>query len=167
MTFKTLRAAAAACALALAVQPAAPRAAEPVTPETLMIYAAFAKLEANIQETSLLVALSAVLSDDQAEERARLAREYESDVEKVARYVAVLRGAGITEAQRAVLDEFEAKWEPITVKGRSLLVEQANTDEYRRKTYNYWLMIDAVDDLIDDKLEEMRERHGADWPSSS
>ncbi|MFN3613843.1 MAG: hypothetical protein ACK4WC_04710 [Rubrimonas sp.] len=160
-----IRMAAAAAVVGLGMTAAQPaQSQEPVTSETLMIYAAFAKLEANIQETALVIGLTGLLTDDMAAEREEMALEFENDLAQVERYLDILRGADISDDQRAVLARFEEKWGPIAAKGRELLQEQADTPEYRQRALNFWRMIDAVDDLIDDKLEDMRARYGADWP---
>jgi hypothetical protein len=160
-----IRMAAAAAVVSLGMTAAQPaQSQEPVTSEVLMIYAAFAKLEANIQESALVIELSAVLSDDMTDERAQMVEEYENDLAQIDRYLDILKNADITDSQRDVIARFEEKWAPIAAKGRELLQVQADTPEYRQRAFNYWQMIDAVDDLIDDKLEEMRERHGASWP---
>lgn len=162
---RIIKATAAAAVLSLGMTAAQPaQSQEPVTSEVLMIYAAFAKLEANIQESALVIELSAVLSDDMTAEREQMVNEYERDLAQIDRYLDILKNANISDDQRAVIARFEEKWAPISTEGRELLQVQADTPEYRRRAFEYWQKIDAVDDLIDDKLEDMRARYGASWP---
>lgn len=162
MVIKPLRALALAASAAVALSAAAPAAAqEPITPDILKMYAAFAKFESNISEVAALAKLRLAVETD--EEMADLEAEFENDLRQVARYVGILRGMDLSAAQTAVLDEFEGKWDALVADGRAIVTAETVDDDLREKVRQFWDDLDEIDDLIDDKLEEIRERHGADW----
>lgn len=151
-----------ALATSLALAGGAPALAqEPVTAQVLKVYAAFAKFESNISEVAALAKLRLAVESD--EEQAELIEEFENDLRQVARYIGILRGMELLPTQTAVLDEFEVKWDALVADGRAIVTAETVDDDLRAKVRQFWEDLDEIDDLIDDKLEEMRERHGADW----
>ncbi|TVQ58133.1 MAG: hypothetical protein EA355_02670 [Rhodobacteraceae bacterium] len=151
-----------ALATSLALAGGAPALAqEPVTAQVLKVYAAFAKFESNISEVAALAKLRLAVESD--EEQAELIEEFENDLRQVARYIGILRGMELLPTQTAVLDEFEVKWDALVADGRAIVTAETVDDDLRARVRQFWEDLDEIDDLIDDKLEEMRERHGADW----
>jgi hypothetical protein len=154
----------ASAALAAALASASPLAAEEApTLADLEIYAAFAKLESNISETTLLVALAALLDEEEAGERAELAESFEEDAAQVSGYLDFLRGASLTDEQREVVAAFDGMWAAHVEKGEALIGEPGTTPGHAERLLAFWEELDEIDELVDDKLEAMRERFGASW----
>jgi hypothetical protein len=160
MKTRLIRAAGLAAALAFATPLAAQDAP---TLADFEIYAAFAKLESNISETTLLVALAALLDEEDADQRAELAEEFEEDAGQVAEYLDFLRAAELTDDQRAVVTAFDGMWAAHVEKGEALIAEPGTAPGHADRLLAFWDELDEIDELVDDKLEKLRERLGASW----
>jgi hypothetical protein len=160
MTMRLICAAGLAAALGLA----GPLAAQDgPTLADFEIYAAFAKLESNISETTLLVALAALLDEEETGERAELAEAFEEDAAQVAGYLDFLRAADLTDDQRAVVTAFDGMWAAHVEKGEALIGEPGTTPGHAERLLAFWEELDEIDELVDEKLETLRAGAGAAW----
>lgn len=145
-----------ALAAAFLTLPAIPALAESaIQPsDTLQIYAAMAKLEANKAEAAGAVMLAA--APDVSEEVAEEAREdFASDAAQIEEYFAILDKLPLTDEQAAALGTFKDGWrEAVTT--ASAILESGD----RQAAFDWWESLDGLDDVIDDQLEEILEDNG-------
>lgn len=126
----------------------------------LQIYAAFAKLEANIAEAGGALALRALRTDEAS--RAELAEDYQDDIETIEDYVELLESFELTDEQRSALEAFRAAWEPVAAEGARLIAEEGDDLEVSRQEVSaWWDTTRDIDDTIDDALDGLLEVYGA------
>lgn len=127
--------------------------------ETLRLYAALAKLEANKAEAAgaLLLAAMPDHSDKIYEEAVE---DWESDAAQIAGYLELLDGMEMTEEQRESLRTFADGWAAAVEAGTPLLKGYEDTPEYRQRVFAWWESLDGLDDAVDDMMEDILEAHG-------
>jgi hypothetical protein len=141
---------------------AGPAPSAEVTAETLKIYAGLAKLEANVVETAGAVALASLMAGN-VDAYDESAEEAEEDIEAIADYLTELRALGLTDAQRAALDEFEAAWAPLAAEAKALLSAAASGAVDRDAVYAWWERVERKDQIVDDALDATLETHGVSF----
>lgn len=146
-----------AAALALLAAPAA--AQESVSAETLTLYAAMSKLEANKAEAAGALLLAAMPGhSDAVYEEAR--EDWESDGEQLEGYIAAIREMDLADDQRAAIDAFAEGWAEAVETGTPLVENFEDSAAYRARVFDWWESLDELDDAIDDALEDLLARHG-------
>lgn len=137
---------------------ASPLQAE-VGTDTLQIYAAMAKLEANKAEAAGAVILAAAAQGDE-EILAEAREDYQSDLGQIQEYIAFLQEAPLSETQATAIASFVEQWEPVAAAGTELLNQ--DDDTIRNEAYAWWESLDGLDDLVDDQLEAILADAGAE-----
>jgi hypothetical protein len=125
----------------------------------LQIYAAFAKLEANIAEASAAAILSVLRSDSEA--RALLAREYYDDVLSIEQYVRLIESYELTGEQQEAIEAFKEVWTPLAEEGNALVASSEDADALVSDTFDWWNRVQDVDDTVDIALDALLETYGA------
>lgn len=121
----------------------------------LGIYAAFAKLEANIGEMSGKIAFY-VLSVGEG----NYAKEYSEDVSAVYGYLRALERLELGEEQQAQVSAFREQWGPVEDEGEEIIaaVDSGGTADELLDRLNTWYgSIDELDEFTDDNLEAILE----------
>ena len=148
-------------ALAAALSLAGGSAALAADSETLRLYAALAKLEANKAEAAGAVLLAAMPnhSDEVYEEAVE---DFVSDSAQIAEYVETILAMDITDDQRAAVAAFGEGWAEAAEAARPLLAGYEDSAEYRARVFDWWESLDGLDDSVDDLLEDILEAEGID-----
>jgi hypothetical protein len=146
-------------ALSLAASLALGGAALAADAETLRLYAALAKLEANKAEAAGAVLLAAMPNhSDEAFEEA--VEDFESDSAQIAAYVDAILDMDVTDEQRAAVEQFGAGWAEAAEAARPLLSGYEDSESYRSRVFDWWESLDGLDDAVDDMLEDILEAEG-------
>lgn len=127
------------------------------TGDALQIYAAMAKLEANMAEAAGAVMAGAMAGTD-GDIRTEALEDFNSDVSQIESYVTSLRAASLNDAQTQALDMFESEWTPIAKAGEELL--KSDEADIQQAAFAWWESLDGLDDLIDDQLEAILKDQG-------
>jgi hypothetical protein len=143
-----------AAALALGAQ-----AAQAATPDTLRLYAALAKLEANKAEAAGALLLAA-MPDHSDAVYAEAVEDFESDSDAIAEYVEAILEMDITDAQRSAVEAFGAGWAEAAEAARPILAGYEDSAAYREMVFDWWESLDGLDDAVDDMLEDILEENG-------
>lgn len=145
-------------ALAAALSAAA-SAAPAADAQTLRLYAALAKLEANKAEAAGAVLLAAMPGHSDAVYDEAL-EDWESDVAQIEGYIEALADMEMTAEQRANVDAFAEGWRAAVEAGTPLIEDYEDSQDYRDRVFAWWESLDGLDDLVDDMMEEMLEAEG-------
>jgi hypothetical protein len=127
--------------------------------QTLRLYAALAKLEANKAETAGALLLAAIPGHSD-EVYAEALEDWESDVAQIQGYIDALGEMEMTDAQRAGVDEFAAGWAVAVETGTPIIENYEDTPEYRARVFAWWESLDGLDDAVDDMMEDILKEHG-------
>lgn len=115
----------------------------------LQVYAAFAKLEANVVESASALAMLALGSD--LENREEFVEEFEEDAEAIASYVSFLEGEELGERGTEILGEFSNLWAQMEEAGNAIVAAEGGT--MQAEMLEWWENAEAVDELVDEELE--------------
>ena len=127
--------------------------------DTLAIYAAMSKLEANKAEAAGAVMLAAI-PDLPEEVRAEAAEDYAGDLAQIDAYIEALRGMNLTDAQAGSVDAFATQWGTVSAEGTALIGAPEDTAEYHQRVFAWWERLDGLADLLDAALEVILDENG-------
>lgn len=127
--------------------------------DTLRLYAALAKLEANKAEAAGAMLLAA-MPDHSDEIYDEAVEDFESDAAQIAAYVEMVLDMDLTADQRAAVGRFGAGWAAAAEAARPLLAGYQDSPAYRARVFAWWESLDGLDDEIDDLLDDTLEDAG-------
>jgi hypothetical protein len=127
--------------------------------DTLRLYAALAKLEANKAEAAGALLLAAMPGHSD-EIYAEAAEDWASDSAQIASYVSAIRELDLTDGQREAVERFATGWAEAAAAGDPLVAGYRDDAAYRAQVFDWWESLDDLDDLVDDVLEDILEAEG-------
>lgn len=130
-----------------------------VSTDTLKIYAAMAKLEANMAEAAGAVMLAAAARGD-AEIIEEAREDYASDLAQIDAYIALLQSTDLNKAQSAAVTALVEQWGPIAAEGTTIL--EHDDGVITEAAFAWWQSLDGLDDVVDDQLEAILEAADAE-----
>ncbi len=139
-------------AVVMLVGLALPLTAQAQDAAALQVYAAFAKLEANVVEAGGALAIVALYGDD-LPGREEFVDEYTTDVETVNRYVGFLEGQELGERGTQILQAFTEQWATMSETGDAIVAAEAGTGQ--EQILEWWEGSEAIDDLVDEEMEAL------------
>lgn len=146
-------------AFAVALAALGPAAGQAADAQTLRLYAALAKLEANKAEAAGALLLAAMPGhSDEVYEEAR--EDWESDAAQIEDYLEAISDMDLSPAQRDAVDAFAAGWREAVEAGNPLVAGYEDSQDYRDRVFAWWESLDGLDDTVDDLLEAILEEHG-------
>jgi membrane protein YqaA with SNARE-associated domain len=127
--------------------------------DMMKVYAAMAKLEANMAEAAGAVMMAAAGAGDERMQ-GEAAADFQSDLGQIDAYVIALEGMELTDSQQKALDTFKSEWGDLVNVGRALIENADDSSAYRERVAEWWQSLDSVDDAIDAELEAILEEQG-------
>ncbi len=118
----------------------------------LPVFAAMAKIEANVFEVAKAVYAAAIPGISE-EVRTAAAAELTEDKGQIDFYVAQLQGMTLTDDQKAAVTTFGEQWPAIMAEAESLVATPEDSDAYRARLATLWGQVDALDEVVDGQLE--------------
>jgi len=135
-------------------QPEALDLSEAATP--MAVYAAMAKLEANVAEAGGAVMLAAASGGADAV-RGEAMADFQSDAGQIDHYVTALEGMDLSRGERETLDTFKAQWRESAPLGRALIENADGSDMVREQALEWWQSLDTLDATLDAQLKATLE----------
>jgi hypothetical protein len=131
----------------------------------LPVFAAMAKIEANVFEVAKAVFAAAVpgIAEDV---RTSATSEIAEDKGQIEFYIGQLQGMELTDDQKAAVAAFGEQWPAIMAEAESLVATPEDSDAYRGRLATIWGQFDAMDEVIDSQLEAIMTEAGLPLPAN-